>query len=42
MSYLLTSLREHPELAIFLTLAIGFVIGRIKIGSSNSATCWVR
>src|SRR4026208_332829 len=32
MSYLLTSLREHPELAIFLTLAIGFVIGRIKIG----------
>ena len=33
MSYLLTSLREHPELAIFLTLAIGFIIGRIKIGS---------
>ena len=33
MSYLLTSLREHPELAIFLTLAIGFVIGRIKIGT---------
>ena len=33
MSYLLTSLREHPELAIFLTLAIGFVLGRIKIGS---------
>src|SRR5688572_7280999 len=33
MRYLLTSLREHPELAIFLVLAIGFVIGRIKIGS---------
>ena len=33
MSYLLNSLREHPELAIFLTLAVGFVIGRIKIGS---------
>src|SRR5918993_2668187 len=33
MSYLLTSLREHPELAIFLTLAIGFMIGRIKIGT---------
>ncbi len=33
MSYILTSLREHPELAIFLTLAAGFVIGRIKIGS---------
>ena len=33
MSYLLNSLREHPELAIFLTLAAGFVIGRIRIGS---------
>ncbi len=33
MNYLLTALREHPELAIFLTLAIGFVIGRIQIGS---------
>ena len=33
MSYILDSLREHPELAIFLTLAAGFVIGRIKIGS---------
>jgi hypothetical protein len=33
MRYLLNSLRQHPELAIFLTLAIGFVIGRIKIGS---------
>jgi putative transport protein len=33
MAYLLTALREHPELAIFLTLAIGFVIGRIKIGT---------
>jgi putative transport protein len=33
MSYLLDSLRNHPELAIFLTLAVGFVIGRIRIGS---------
>ena len=33
MSYVLSSLRGHPELAIFLTLAIGFVIGRIRIGS---------
>jgi putative transport protein len=33
MSYLLNSLRDHPELAIFLTLAVGFVIGRIRIGS---------
>ena len=31
--YMLNSLRNNPELAIFLTLAIGFVIGRIKIGS---------
>jgi len=30
---LLNSLREHPELAIFLVLAVGFVIGRIRIGS---------
>ena len=33
MNYVLDSLRQHPELAIFLTLAAGFVIGRIKIGS---------
>ena len=28
-----TTLRENPELAIFLTLAIGFVIGRIRFGT---------
>src|SRR5512139_4016615 len=28
-----TALREHPELAIFLTLAVGFVLGRLRIGS---------
>ena len=33
MSYLLESLRNHPELAIFLTLAAGFTLGRIRIGS---------
>jgi putative transport protein len=33
MSYMLNALRTHPELAIFVTLAAGFVIGRIKIGS---------
>ena len=33
MNYVLTSLREHPELAIFLVLALGFVIGRIRIGT---------
>ena len=30
---MLHALRSHPELAIFLTLAIGFTIGRIRIGS---------
>ena len=32
------ALREHPELAVFLTLAIGFAIGRIKIGSFGLGT----
>ncbi|MGH7342037.1 MAG: aspartate-alanine antiporter, partial [Candidatus Rokuibacteriota bacterium] len=33
MRYVVTALREHPELAVFLTLAAGFVIGRIRIAS---------
>jgi putative transport protein len=33
MDYFVTALRENPELAIFLTLAVGFVIGRIRVGS---------
>ncbi len=33
MDAIATPLREHPELAIFLTLALGFLIGRVKIGS---------
>jgi len=33
LDWIVTSLRENPELAIFLTLAIGFVIGRVRIGS---------
>jgi putative transport protein len=33
MDYFVDSIRENPELAIFLTLAIGFTIGRIRIGS---------
>ena len=32
MEYFVTALREHPELAIFLTLAAGFFIGRLRIG----------
>src|ERR1043166_7565220 len=38
MNYLTTALREHQELAIFLTLAIGFFIGRVKIGSFSLGT----
>ena len=33
MNYILDALRSHPELAVFLTLAVGFVIGRIRVGS---------
>ena len=33
MTYLLNALRQHQELAIFLTLSVGFVIGRIKVGT---------
>lgn len=33
MDYIVSALRNNPELAIFLTIAIGFLIGRIKIRS---------
>ena len=33
MSWFVAALRNNPELAIFLTLALGFYIGRLKIGS---------
>jgi putative transport protein len=33
MAWFVTSLRENPELAIFLTLALGFLIGRVRLGS---------
>ncbi len=32
MEYFLTALQKNPELAIFLTLAGGFVLGRLRIG----------
>ena len=35
MDYFVKALQEHPELAIFATLAMGFLIGRVKIGSFN-------
>ena len=33
MDYIVSALRDNPELAIFLTIAVGFLIGRIKFGS---------
>ena len=33
MDYIVRSLQQNPELAIFLTLAVGFLIGRVKFGS---------
>src|SRR4029450_9844133 len=38
MNYLIQALREHQELAVFLTLAIGFFIGRLKIGTFSLGT----
>ena len=31
MEWIVDLLRSHPELAIFLTLALGFWIGKIKV-----------
>ena len=33
MEYLTDALRRNPELAVFLTLAVGFVFGKLRIGS---------
>ena len=33
MQWFIEALREHPELALFLTLAIGHAAGRVKFGS---------
>ena len=38
MDYFVKALQEHQELAIFICLAIGFLIGRIKIGSFSLGT----
>jgi putative transport protein len=38
MDYFIKALQEHQELAIFLTLALGFLIGRLKIGSFSLGT----
>jgi putative transport protein len=38
MDYFVKALQEHQELAIFLCLAGGFLIGRLKIGSFSLGT----
>src|SRR5262245_46272602 len=38
MTWVADSLRANPELAIFLTLAIGFAIGRVRIGGFSLGT----
>jgi putative transport protein len=38
MTFVVNALRQHPELAVFLTLALGFFIGRLKFGSFSLGT----
>jgi putative transport protein len=38
MSWFVNALQHNPELAIFLTLALGFLIGKLKIGSFSFGT----
>lgn len=38
MGYFVKALQQNPELAIFLALAIGFAIGRVKIGGFSLGT----
>jgi putative transport protein len=33
MGYFVSALQQNPELAIFLTVAVGFLIGKVKFGS---------
>ena len=38
MDYFIKALQQNPELAIFLALAVGFSIGRVKIGGFSLGT----
>jgi putative transport protein len=38
MDYFVKALQEHQELAVFLVVALGFLIGRMKIGSFSLGT----
>ena len=33
MDWFASALRQHPELALFLALAIGYAVGKIRFGS---------
>ena len=33
MDSIIKALQQHPELAVFLTLALGYLLGRVKLGS---------
>src|SRR3974390_1367952 len=33
MSWFATSLRNHPEIAIFLVIGLGYALGQLRIGS---------
>src|SRR5262245_33791012 len=41
MSWLAEALRHHPELAFFLTLALGYAIGKLRFGTFTlgAVTC---
>jgi putative transport protein len=38
MDYFVTALREHQELTIFLTLAVGFFVGQLRFGTFSLGT----
>jgi putative transport protein len=38
MAYVVTALQEHQELAVFLTLAVGFAIGKLRFGTFSLGT----
>jgi putative transport protein len=38
MSWFVEAIRHNPELAIFLTLALGFLIGKVRIGGFSFGT----
>ena len=38
MEWIINQLRERPELAIFLTLFLGFWLGKLRIGKFSLGT----